>query len=87
VHGEDPVPAPGVVVTLVDDECDAMDERGDDAVRHAGDPAGVGSAPVHVLGVQIERVHGRGVMGDDRFVDFLQSRRAWPGPHSGSTRR
>lgn len=66
---EDPVPAPCVVVTLVGDHRHTVHERGEDAVRHAGDPSGVGGAPVHVPGTQVECVGGRGVVGDDRLVD------------------
>ena len=52
---EDPVPALGVEVALVDDAGHAVGERGDDPVRRAGDPAGVGGAPEDVVGVQVER--------------------------------
>ena len=66
---EDPVPALGVELGLVDDAGHAVRERGDDAVGRAGDPAGVGGAPEDVVGVQVERDAAGGVVGDDRLVD------------------
>ena len=50
------VPALGIKLFAVNQGRDALQQRGDDAVRRAGDPAGVGRAPVAVLRVQVQRV-------------------------------
>ena len=46
-----------------------MGERGDDAVGDAGDPPGIGSAPEHVAGMEVQRHGGRGVVGHHGAVD------------------
>ena len=66
---QDPVPPLGVELGLVDHARHAVGERGDDAVGRAGHPAGVGGAPEHVVGVQVERRGPGGVVGDDGVVD------------------
>ena len=66
---QDPVPAFGVEVGLVDDAGHAVGERGDDAVGGPGHPAGVGGAPVDVAGMQIEHEAAGRVVGDDGAVD------------------
>ena len=73
---EDPVPALGVELGLVDDQRDAVRQRRDDAVGRAGDPAGVRGAPVDVVGVQVERVPAGGVVGDHRLVHVDRALRA-----------
>jgi len=47
----------------------ASQERRDDAVRRPGHPAGVGSAPEYVIGMQIERIAAGDVMREYRLVD------------------
>ena len=70
---EDPVPALGVELGFVDDAGDAVCERGDDPVRHSGDPTRIGGAPEHVVVVEIERDRSRGVVGDDGVVHVDRS--------------
>ena len=53
---QQPVPALGVEVRLVDQALDAVQQRRDDAVGRARHPAGIGGAPEHVVGMQVERV-------------------------------
>ena len=52
---EDPVPAFGIELALVDDAAHTVHERRHDPVRRAGHPAGVRGAPEDVVIVQIER--------------------------------
>ncbi len=66
---EDPVPALGVELGLVDDHRHAVRERRDDPVGGARHPAGVGGAPEDVVGVEVERQLAGDVVGDDRGVD------------------
>ena len=54
-----PVPALRIVFALVDDAGDAMQQRRDDAVGHSRDPAGIGGAPVDVVGMQVQRIGDR----------------------------
>ena len=65
---QDAVPAFRIELLAIDDRSDTMHQRGDDAVGRAGHPAGVGGAPVDVVGVQIERVAAGGPVRDDRTV-------------------
>ena len=54
---------------FVDDARDAVGQRGDDAVRSAGHPAGIGRAPENVVGMQVEGDLPRDVVGHDRVMD------------------
>ena len=65
---QDRVPALGVEVRFVDDARQAVRERRDDAVRRAGDPAGIGRAPEDVVRMEVEREARRRVMRDDGLV-------------------
>jgi len=47
----------------------------DDAVADAGDPAGIGRAPVHVVFLQIEDQLGRQVLGEEAGVDVQSALR------------
>ena len=65
---EDPVPALGVEVALVDDARHPVDQGRDDPVGGSGHPPGVGGAPEHVVGVEVEGEPAGGVVRDDRLV-------------------
>ncbi|MCY1397908.1 hypothetical protein D9M71_129280 [compost metagenome] len=65
---EDAVPAHRVEVGAVDHAGDAEQQRGEDAVGGAGDPAGIGGAPEHVVRVQVEGVPGGDQVGQRRAV-------------------
>ena len=52
---------------------DAVGPRPDDPVGRAGHPAGVGVAPVDVVGLQVEHPLGRQVLGDERVVHVLRA--------------
>ena len=57
-----------VELGAVDHAGHAEQQRGEDAVGGAGDPAGVGGAPEHVVRVQVEGVLAGDVMGQRRAV-------------------
>ena len=65
---QDAVPALGVELGLVDDAGHAVQQRRDDAVGGAGDPARVGGAPEDVVGMQVERVAAGGEVRHHRLV-------------------
>ena len=62
------VPALGVKFFAVHQRGHAVQQRRQDAVGGASDPAGVGGAPEAVLRVQVQRVATRGVVGNGRAV-------------------
>ena len=65
---QDAIPALGVEFLAVDDRGHAVQQRRDDAVGGACHPARVGGAPEDVVGMQVERIAGGGVMGDGRAM-------------------
>ncbi len=65
---ENPIPALGIEVGLVDDHRGAVHERGDDPVGRAGHPAGVSSTPVDSARFETEHQAAGEAVGDDRFV-------------------
>ena len=65
---ENLVPLAGAEPALVDDLGDAVGPGGRHAVRGAGDPSGVGGAPVDVVGVEVEAPLAGEVVLDDSVV-------------------
>ena len=62
------VPDGGAEAAFVDEVGDAVGPGRDDAVGGAGDPAGVGGAPVEVVLVEVEGPLARGVLLEHRVV-------------------
>ena len=67
--GDGLVPAPRVELRLVHDEGDAAGQRRNDPVGDAGNPAGVGGAPVDIARGQVEGEATGGVVDEHRLVD------------------
>ena len=65
---ENAVPAFSIEIRLVHDARDAMQQRRHDAVGGSRYPAGIGRAPIDVVGVEIERHHAGGVVHHRRAV-------------------
>ena len=67
---QDAVPSLGVELGLVDDAGHPVGQRRDDAVGRAGHPSGIGSAPEHVILMQIEHEATGDVVRDRRLMDM-----------------